>query len=143
LKIGGTPSACSFKQLQNVKSFGKLLFYNKKTERSDSINYQLSILIMARKTKKNVRSTRIVIIWFIIMAVFIAELLIYTWSRVQCIKSGYEISNENKKNRNLINLQNNLKVELARLKSPERLAKIAKNQLGLKTPTPEQIIIIP
>ncbi|RLC26489.1 MAG: hypothetical protein DRH21_02015 [Deltaproteobacteria bacterium] len=101
---------------------------------------------MARKTKKNVRSTkstRIVIIWFIIMAVFIAELLIYTWSRVQCIKSGYEISNENNKNRNLINLQNNLKVELARLKSPERLAKIAKNRLGLKTPTPEQMIIIP
>ena len=98
---------------------------------------------MARKTKKNARSTRIVIIWFIIMAVFISELLIYTWSRVQCIKTGYEISNENNKNRNLINLQNNLKVELARLKSPERLAKIAKNQLGLKTPTPEQIIIIP
>lgn len=98
---------------------------------------------MARKVKKNVRSTRIVIIWFIIMAVFIAELLIYTWSRVQSVKVGYEISNENNKNRNLINLQNNLKVELARLKSPERLAKIAKNQLGLKTPTPEQIIIIP
>lgn len=77
------------------------------------------------------------------MAVFISELLIYTWSRVQCIKFGYEISNENNKNRNLINLQNNLKVELARLKSPERLAKIAKNQLGLKTPTPKQIIIIP
>lgn len=77
------------------------------------------------------------------MGVFIAELLIYTWSRVQCIKAGYAISNENNKNRNLINLQNNLKVELARLKSPERLAKIAKNQLGLKTPTPEQIIIIP
>ena len=98
---------------------------------------------MARKTKKNVRSTRIVIIWFIIMAVFIAELLIYTWSRVQCVNAGYEISNENNKNRKLITLQNNLKVELARLKSPERLAKIAKNQLGLKTPTPEQIIIIP
>lgn len=98
---------------------------------------------MARKNKKNARSTRIVIIWFIIMAVFIAELLMYTWSRVQCIKSGYEISNENNKNRNLNNLKNNLKVELARLKSPERLAKIAKNQLGLKTPTPEQIIIIP
>ncbi|MBC2695009.1 MAG: cell division protein FtsL [Desulfobacteraceae bacterium] len=98
---------------------------------------------MARKTPKNALSTRTVIIWFIIMAVFISELLIYTWSRVQCIKFGYEISNENNKNRNLINLQNNLKVELARLKSPERLAKIAKNQLGLKTPTPKQIIIIP
>jgi len=98
---------------------------------------------MARKAKKNTRSTRVVTVWFIIMAVFIAELLIYTWSRVQCIKAGYEISNENNKNRNLINLQNNLKVELASLKSPERLAKIAKNQLGLKTPTPEQMIIIP
>jgi cell division protein FtsL len=98
---------------------------------------------MARKTKKNARSTRIVTIWFMIMAVFIAELLIYTWSRVQCIKAGYEISNENIKNQNLINLRNNLKVELARLKSPERLGKIAKNQLGLKTPTLEQIIIIP
>jgi len=107
------------------------------------INHQSSILIMARKTKKNVRSTKMVIIWFIIMAVFIAELLIYTWSRVQCINTGYEISNENNKNRNLVKLQNNLKVELARLKSPERLAKIAKNQLGLKTPGPEQMIIIP
>ncbi|MBU4289250.1 MAG: cell division protein FtsL [Proteobacteria bacterium] len=98
---------------------------------------------MARKAKKNTRSTRVVTVWFIIMAVFIAELLIYTWSRVQCIKAGYEISNENNKNRNLINLQNNLKVELARLKSPERLSEIAKNKLGLKTPTSEQIIIIP
>ena len=98
---------------------------------------------MARKTKKNVRSTKMMIICLIIMAVFIAELLIYTWSRVQCINTGYEISNENNKKRNLIKLQNNLKVELARLKSPERLAKIAKNQLGLKTPEPEQMIIIP
>ena len=98
---------------------------------------------MARKTKKNALSTRIVVIWFIIMAVFIAELLVCTWSRVQCRKFGYEISNENNKNRKIITLQNNLKVELASLKSPERLAKIAKNQLGLKTPTPAQIIIIP
>ncbi|MCJ7616153.1 MAG: cell division protein FtsL [Desulfobacterales bacterium] len=98
---------------------------------------------MARKAKKNALSTRIVIIWFTVMAVFIAELLIYTWSRVQCVKVGYEISNENNKNRKLINLQNNLKVELARLKSPERFADIARNQLGLKTPTPEQMVIIP
>jgi len=98
---------------------------------------------MTHKTKKSANSTRIVITWFIIMGFFIAELLIYTWSRVQCIKVGYEISNENNKNRNLINLQNNLKIEIASLKSPERLANIAKNKLGLKTPTPEQVIIIP
>jgi len=117
-------------RLNNYKTLSRLgNFYFITKRQSEAIpsiiNYQLSI--MARKTKKNVSSTRIVI-WFIIMAVFIAELLIYTWSRVQCIKSGYEISNENKKNRNLINLQNNLKVELARLKSPERLARLGKHQ---------------
>ena len=39
--------------------------------------------------------------------------------------------------------QNKLKIEIAHLKSPERLAGIAKHQLHLATPTPEQMIIIP
>ena len=43
----------------------------------------------------------------------------------------------------LIALKTNLKIELASLKSPERIAKIAKNQLGLITPTQKQTIIIP
>ena len=43
----------------------------------------------------------------------------------------------------IITWQNKLKIELAHLKSPERLAGIAKYQLHLVTPTPEQMIIIP
>ena len=77
------------------------------------------------------------------MVVFILELFIYTWCRVNCIGVGYEISKETKKQHEIIALQNNLKVELASLKSPERIAKIAKNQLGLKAPTKSQTIIMP
>jgi len=98
---------------------------------------------MARKAEKNIRKLKTTMIWIIFMAMFIAELLIYTWCRVQYVGIGYEISKADHHHQEHLNLQNNLKVELASLKSPDRIAKIAKNQLGLKTPTPAQVIIIP
>jgi cell division protein FtsL len=82
-------------------------------------------------------------IWIVFMTVFIAELFLYTWSRVNCIGVGYEISKETQKQHELVALETNLKIELASLKSPERIAKIAKNQLGLVTPTQKQTIVIP
>jgi len=98
---------------------------------------------MARKTRKKNGKSKPTGIWIIFMAVFIAELLLYTWCRVNYIDVGYEISKETKKQHELIALQNNLKIELASLKSPERIAKIAKDQLGLKAPTKSQTIVIP
>jgi len=98
---------------------------------------------MARKTRKKNGDVKKTGIWIIFMAVFIAELFLYTWCRVNCIDVGYEISRETKKQHELIALQNNLKIELASLKSPERISKIAKDQLGLKAPTKSQTIVIP
>ncbi|MBW2603158.1 MAG: cell division protein FtsL [Deltaproteobacteria bacterium] len=98
---------------------------------------------MARKTRKKKCDVKITGIWIIFMAVFIAELFLYTWCRVNYIGVGYEISKETKKQHELVALQNNLKIEMASLKSPGRIAKIAKDQLGLKSPTKSQTIIIP
>jgi cell division protein FtsL len=98
---------------------------------------------MARKTRKKNGDVKKTGIWIIFMAVFIAELFVYTWCRVNFIDVGYEISRETKKQNELIALQNNLKIELASLKSPERISKIAKDQLGLKAPTKSQTIVIP
>jgi cell division protein FtsL len=42
-----------------------------------------------------------------------------------------------------IALQNSLKIEMARLKSPERIVKIATEKLGLVLPQPEQIMSLP
>jgi len=96
-----------------------------------------------RKTLKNIRKPNKTLLLIIFMTIFLTEFLFFTWCRVQTIGAGYEISKETKHHQNLITLKNNLKVELARLKSPERIAKIAENQLGLITPTREQVIIIP
>ncbi len=84
-----------------------------------------------------------VTIWLTIMVLFIAELFFYTWCRVQHTQVGYDISAEADEQRSLLALQQNLKIELARLKSPERIEKIARQRLGLTAPTEEQIIIVP
>lgn len=80
--------------------------------------------------------------WIILMAVFILQLLVYTWCRVQCVNVGYEISRETEDYHKQLTIQNTLKIELERLRSPERIARIAKYQLGLITPEEHQKISI-
>ena len=81
--------------------------------------------------------------WMVMMFIFIVELLFYTWCRVQNVQNGYEISREAHNQKQLVTYQNSLKIELARLKSPDRIAQIAKQQLGLIMPTTEKTILIP
>ena len=95
------------------------------------------------KVKKNTRDPKLVGMWFIFMTIFILELLFYTWSRVQCVRFGYELSDATDKQKQMILLQNNLKTEVAHLKSPARIAKIAKDRIDLIMPRPNQMIVIP
>jgi cell division protein FtsL len=98
---------------------------------------------MSRKMRKNPHKLKETGIWLVFMFFFISELFLYTWSRVQCVGIGYEISKAAKRQQELVALQNNLNLELASLKSPVRIAEIAKTRFGLKMPTSEQMIIIP
>ena len=82
-------------------------------------------------------------VWIVLLVAFMGELLFYTWCRVQYVNAGYALSRASKYHQQLLSLQNNLKVELARLKSPQRIEKIAKQRLGLVHPTREQFIVIP
>jgi cell division protein FtsL len=94
-------------------------------------------------TKAGVHRVRTTGMWMVMMSIFIIELLFYTWCRVQNVQHGYDISEETKNQKQLITYQNNLKIELARLKSPDRIARIAKQQLGLIMPTTDKTILIP
>jgi hypothetical protein len=57
----------------------------------------------------------------LVLMVLMGEFLLYTWCRVQCVNTGYAIAGETRKQQELKMLQNNLKIELARLKAPENL----------------------
>ena len=98
---------------------------------------------MNKKTKKNIQNRNLLGIWLVLLSIFIAELLLYTWCRVQFVRTGYAISEETQKNQHLMALQKKLKIELAHLKSPERIGKIAETRLGLIMPNAKQTIIIP
>jgi cell division protein FtsL len=96
-----------------------------------------------KKKKRRYRDPKILATGFILMGIFMGELLFYTWCRVQCVQIKYEISQETQRHQYLVTLRDNLKIELAHLKSPQRIATIAKNRLGLTKPTPRQMVPIP
>ena len=96
-----------------------------------------------KRRRKKTRNPRVIAACLIFMGLFIGELLFYTWCRVQSIQVRYEISELTADQDRLVMLRENLKIELARLKSPQRIAKIAKEQLGLILPTNKQLMLIP
>jgi len=98
--------------------------------------------VTKRKTTAN-HATKLTITLIVVISFVIGELFLYTWSRVQCVSIGYEIIKLKKDHRQHLAFQENLKIEIAHLKSPKRIARIAANQLDLTMPAPQQVIIIP
>jgi hypothetical protein len=66
----------------------------------------------------------------------------YVWSNFEGTQIGYDLSRLQKEERELIELNNKLRVELATLKSPQFLEKHIR-ALGLKEASPDQIVILP
>ena len=97
----------------------------------------------AASTKKKHTAKRRTWIWALILVMFIGETLFYTWCRVQCVQVGIAISAEQRKQREIKTLNNSLKIELARLKAPERISYIARRKLGLDMPEPSKTIMVP
>ena len=94
----------------------------------------------SRKVSK--RRHFIVAIGIALMVVFIAELLVYAWCRVQFVRTGYEITEATEEHQRLKERYRKLKVEEARLRSPERIMRIAR-QRGLVMPDSKQVVVIP
>ena len=78
----------------------------------------------------------------IFIFIFIGEMLIYAWCRVQYTQTGYKIMGLAERKTQLMKLKNELIIEQARLKSPERIIRIASKQLDLVMPCPDQMKVI-
>jgi cell division protein FtsL len=95
-----------------------------------------------KRKKVSKRRHFMVAIGVALMVVFMAELLVYAWCRVQFVRTGYEITEATEEHQRLKELYRKLKVEEARLKSPERIIRIAR-QRGLVMPDSRQVVVIP
>jgi hypothetical protein len=82
--------------------------------------------------------------WVFIFTLLVGQLLAYTWCRVQSIRVGYEISAEAADYQRRLSVQNTLRIELERLRTPERVAAIARRDIGLVLPAAyqQQLIVL-
>lgn len=77
-----------------------------------------------------------------IIAALIAVSLFYVWSRVMVINLGYDLSESMDKRWKMIGDNKKLHIEIALLKSPARIERIAEEELGMEKPLPGQIILM-
>ena len=82
-------------------------------------------------------------VWIVLMALLFLQGLFYVWCRVQCVNVGYAIEQEKSRHETLLKVRRTLNIELARLKSPERIETIARTRLGLIMPDAQRTVTLP
>ena len=84
--------------------------------------------------------------WFgpILVCVFLclAGVAIYIWPRVQVVRLAYRMQASEQHLRSLLQTHDQLRFELASLKAPQRIYRIATEQLGMSTPQRDQVVIV-
>jgi cell division protein FtsL len=73
------------------------------------------------------------------MALVTAAAISHVWTRMRAIECGYKISKESKRNAKVLEANRRLRIEVALLKNPARVARIAAEELGMHHPRPDQI----
>lgn len=77
---------------------------------------------------------------FIVLLALIA--LFFVWSRIQVISFEYDISRLEGELRAQKQQNQQLRLEAATLRSPSRIERIARQKLGLRTPSAQQVIMV-
>ena len=101
---------------------------------------------MANSKSKNSRfniTRRQVMITLLMLICFMGTGIGYVWSNFERTQIGYSLSQLQRKEMRLKETNQKLKLELATLKSPQNLQRLAIQKLGLSPPKPEQIILLP
>ena len=81
-------------------------------------------------------------VWIFIATVLMAVQLIYVWSHIHMTELEYQIARELSNKEQSLEEQAKLKLELATLKSPQRIEIIAREKLQMTYPGREQVILL-
>ena len=81
--------------------------------------------------------------WILIICVIFFELLAYTWVRTESTQTILQVSRAQEAYTKTTSYHKALSVERDRLKSDERITRIAKTRLDLSTDTSNQTIYLP
>jgi len=68
--------------------------------------------------------------------------MVYAWPHFELIQIGYRMEELRQKRDELVQLKHHLELQRATESDPERIESIAKNELGMVYPGPEQILVL-
>ena len=80
--------------------------------------------------------------WIFIASILMAVALIYVWSHIHMTELEYQLARELNTRERLTEEQAKLKLELATLKSPQRIETIARGKLLMVYPERDQVILL-
>jgi cell division protein FtsL len=84
----------------------------------------------------------LVLVTLVVAVVFLGCALFSVWAHHQVISLGYEISKANQEEQELLQMNKKLRLEVAALKSPNRIQGTAMRDLGFANPQKDQLIIV-
>ena len=69
--------------------------------------------------------------------------LLYVWQHIHVVRLGYEIERLRETQAALVQENKALRLEMGQLRSLRRVEEIARTRLGMVTPKPGQVVLIP
>ena len=75
--------------------------------------------------------------------VILAAALLYVWQHTYVVRLGYEIERLRMRHAALVQENKGLRLEMGQLRSLKRVEEIARKQLGMISPKPEQVTLVP
>jgi len=69
--------------------------------------------------------------------------LLYVWQHTYVVRLGYEIERQREKQAALVQENKALKLEMGQLRSLKRVEEMARKRLGMVTPKPGQVVLVP
>jgi len=98
----------------------------------------------SRKKRLKIHITRRQVLLIIFMIfLFMGSSIGYVWSNFKRTQIGYDLSQLKREEMRLRDQNRKLRLDLAILKSPQYLERLATQRLGLRQPSAEQIIVLP
>jgi cell division protein FtsL len=95
------------------------------------------------KRQKLHMTPRQVFMIILFLFVFMGSSIGYVWSNFERTQIGYDLSQLKQEEMRLTETNRKLRLELATLKSAKNLEALATQKIGLKLPSPEQIVVLP
>lgn len=77
-----------------------------------------------------------------LLAIVISLAILFVWTRIQVIRLGYEVTRIRKEVSDLSEQKSRLEADIASLKAPERLERIAVETFGMRAPLSHEIVFI-